>query len=53
MINTFFVENPTGKTVKNFAYRDEFIRHGAVAELQKEYGVNIEEIEAYLRSVLV
>ena len=40
-------------TVKNFAYRDEFIPQGSVGVLQSEYGVNCVEIEEYLRSVLV
>ena len=38
--------------VKNFAYRDEFIHQGGVADLQCEYGVNCKEIEAYIKSVL-
>ena len=35
-------------TVKNFAYRDEFITHGSVEVLQAEYGVDYEEIERYI-----
>ena len=38
--------------IKNFAYRDEFIPQGSIASLQKEYGVDCEEIESYLASVL-
>lgn len=38
--------------IKNFAYKDEFIVQGSVAMLQKEYGVNAEEIESYIRQVL-
>ena len=38
--------------VKNFAYRDEFIPQGKVAELQGEYGVNCIEIEEYLSKAL-
>ncbi len=38
--------------VKNFAYRDEFIPQGGVCQLQSEYGVNCEEIEAYITEVL-
>ncbi|MBQ7948928.1 MAG: 1-deoxy-D-xylulose-5-phosphate synthase [Clostridia bacterium] len=39
--------------VKNFAYRDEFIPQGSIAELQQEFGVNCKEIEEYIQSVLV
>ncbi len=38
--------------LKNFAYRDEFIPQGSVAKLQKEYGVDCEELERYLAEVL-
>ncbi len=43
-----------GKTckIKNFAYRDEFIPQGGVAQLQSEYGVNCQDIEEYLTDVL-
>ncbi len=39
-------------TVKNFAYRDEFIPQGSVSSLQAEYGVNCAELESYLTEVL-
>lgn len=39
-------------TIRNFAYRDEFIPQGGISQLQSEYGVNCEEIEAYLLRVL-
>jgi len=39
--------------VKNFAYYDQFITHGKVGDLQKEYGVNGQDIEDYLLEVLV
>ncbi len=39
-------------TVKNFAYRDEFIPQGGVGQLQREYGVDCREIEAYISEVL-
>ncbi len=39
-------------TVKNFAYRDEFIPQGSVGDLQREYGVNCAEIEAYIAGLL-
>lgn len=38
--------------IKTFAYRDEFIPQGNVADLQGEYGVNCKEIEEYIKSVL-
>ena len=38
--------------VKNFAYRDEFIPQGSVCQLQREYGVDGEEIQAYISEVL-
>ncbi len=38
--------------IKNFAYRDEFIPQGKVAQLQCDYGVNCLEIEEYLARVL-
>ncbi len=39
-------------TIKNFAYRDEFIPQGGVSELQRDYGVSCVEIEQYLTGVL-
>lgn len=39
--------------IKNFAYRDEFIHQGSVGALQGEYGVDWQEIKAYIKSVLV
>ena len=38
--------------VKNFAYRDEFIPQGKVADLQSEYGVSCVELENYLTEIL-
>lgn len=38
--------------IKTFAYRDEFIPQGNVADLQGEYGVNCKAIEEYIKSVL-
>ena len=35
-----------------FAYRDEFIPQGNVADLQAEYGVNCKDVESYLKSIL-
>ncbi|MBO5480009.1 MAG: 1-deoxy-D-xylulose-5-phosphate synthase [Clostridia bacterium] len=39
-------------TLKNFAYRDEFIPQGKVADLQSEYGVSCVELEDYLTEIL-
>ena len=38
--------------VKTFAYKDAFIPQGKVAKLQREYGVNCEEIERYISDIL-
>ncbi len=38
--------------IKNFAYKDEFIPQGGVAELQGKYGVNCVEIQEYIKSIL-
>jgi 1-deoxy-D-xylulose-5-phosphate synthase len=38
--------------IKNFAYRDEFIPQGSIAQLQSDYGVSCVEIERYLTEVL-
>ncbi len=38
--------------LKHFAYKDEFIPQGKVADLQKEYGVDAEEIKTYITSLL-
>ena len=52
MVNTFVMQNELPLTVKSFAYRDEFIVQGGVAQLQREYGVSCEEIEQYALKVL-
>ncbi len=52
MVNTFVMQNELPLTVKAFAYRDEFIVQGGVAQLQREYGVSCEEIEQYALKVL-
>ena len=53
MVNGFIMQNDLKKTVKNFAYRDEFIPHGSVESLQKRFGVDEEEIKAYISSVVL
>ncbi len=52
MVNGALLAREKACKIKNFAYRDEFIPQGSITELQQEYGVNIEEIEAYVKSVL-
>lgn len=48
-------ERETGRkfSIRNFAYRDEFIPQGTVGDLQREYGVSCEEIEEYIAGVSV
>ena len=39
--------------VKNFAYRDEFIPQGTIADLQRDYGVSCQEIQNYIADILL
>jgi len=39
------------KSFRSFAYRDEFIPQGGIDELQEEFGVNIREIEEYVKGL--
>lgn len=52
MIALELLKRNNAPTLKTFAYRDTFIPQGKVGDLQKEYGVNSEEIERYIREVL-
>ncbi|MBQ2702153.1 MAG: 1-deoxy-D-xylulose-5-phosphate synthase [Clostridia bacterium] len=52
MIDTQAVALGKRVKIKNFAYKDEFIVQGSVAELQKEYGVDAEEIGSFIERVL-
>ena len=52
MVNTFITQSGKQARVKNYAYRDEFIVHGSVAQLQAEYGVDWEEILRYTDEIL-
>ncbi len=52
-VNSALIELKKDCTIKNFAYRDEFIPQGGVSALQAEYGVNCVEIERYLLDILV
>ncbi len=51
-VNIEMIKSGKKCTVKNFAYRDEFIPQGGVSQLQAEYGVSCTEIEAYLSEIL-
>ena len=53
LVNTHVIQSHLPLTVKNFAYRDEFIRQGGIAQLQKEYGVSCDEIEAFIENVFM
>ena len=52
MIDSALVRLEKTCKIKNFAYRDEFIPQGGVCELQRAYGVDGQEIEAYILEVL-
>ena len=52
MINGALIALEKGCKIKNFAYRDEFIPQGGIAQLQADHGVNCEEIQSYIESVL-
>ena len=52
MIDTYVSQNRLPLTVKNFAYRDEFIVQGSVGELQAEYGVDTNAIAEYIQNSL-
>ncbi len=52
MINGELIAMEKQCKIKNFAYRDEFIPQGKIAQLQNDYGVSCIEIENYLFSVL-
>ena len=51
-VNNFVTENQLPVTVKTFAYRDEFIVQGGIAQLQSKYGVGCIEIEKYAEEIL-
>jgi deoxyxylulose-5-phosphate synthase len=51
-VNGEMIKQGKNCTIKNFAYRDEFIPQGSVAQLQSEYGVSCAELEEYLTEVL-
>ena len=48
-IDRFYLNS--GKTIRNFAYEDTFIPQGGVEELQREYGLDPQEIAGYIAGV--
>ena len=52
LVNNYIIKAGKACQIRNFAYRDEFIPQGSIAALQKEYGVDCEEIESYLAGIL-
>lgn len=52
LVNNYIINTGKACQIRNFAYRDEFIPQGSIAALQKEYGVDCEEIESYLAGIL-
>ncbi len=51
-VNTAVIHSKKSCTVRNFAYKDEFIVQGSVNELQKKYGVDSAEIQAYIEGFI-
>lgn len=47
MVNRFY--QGSGKILKNFGYRDSFIPHGSPMALAGEFGLNEDEILAYIK----
>lgn len=52
MVNNEIIRSQKSISVKNFAYRDEFILQGSIAKLQAEYGVDCKEIQDYIEEIL-
>ena len=52
MVNNALIEMKKNCKIKNFAYRDEFIPQGSIASLQARFGVDCQEIEAYISEIL-
>jgi 1-deoxy-D-xylulose-5-phosphate synthase len=49
LIEDFYADSD--KKIKVFAYDDKFIPHGGVEELQTEYGLDTEDIAAYIARI--
>lgn len=50
LINTYFADSD--KKIKNFAYPDEFIAHGSVAELMKDFKITGEDLAEYVKNAV-
>lgn len=48
-VRRFYAENGISKRVKSFGFADRFLPHGTPASLAKKYGLNAEEIAAWIR----
>ena len=48
MVNNEILKLGKNVTIKNFAYKDEFIPQGSVSLLQEKFGVNVSDIESYI-----
>jgi len=53
MVNGAFIGKKKAITIKNFAYKDEFIPQGKVPQLQSLYGVDCMEIKEYIKKVSI
>ena len=52
LVNNEIIRMQKPCKVKNFAYRDEFIPQGTIADLQRDYGVSCQEIQSYIADIL-
>lgn len=50
MIASYYSDSK--RTVKIFAYKDKFIEHGNVEELMDSYGLDVNEIVAYIKTLI-
>ena len=53
LVNNEIIRTNKNCKLKNFAYRDEFIPQGSVGQLQRDYGVSCEDIENFIKGVLL
>ncbi len=51
-VNNALIQLEKACKVENFAYRDAFIPQGKVADLQKEYGVDLLKLQKYIKRAL-
>ena len=50
MIASYYSDSK--RTVKIFAYKDKFIEHGNIDELMDSYGLDVNEIVAYIKTLI-